>query len=235
MYKVLITSSGTGSRLENLTKDTNKSLVLLKNKPIIDYIIESYPKNVELVFTLGYFGDKVKEYLLKKYSDRKLTFVWVDKYQGEGSSLGYSLLKAKDELQCPFVFHCNDTLVFDQPIPSPEEYNWNAGSKGLDNNIFKIEFLSSFTVENGFMKVMNRKGASEWDLFHIGLVGYKDYFEFWQALEKLYKENPNDSSLNDCAAMQIMVNKGIQFRAIEFKKWLDTGNLTTLSFAERNL
>lgn len=158
-YKVLITTSGTGSRLGNLTKETNKSLVLLQGKPIIDYIIESYPKEIELVFTLGYFGDKVKEYLIKQYPDKKLTFVWIDKYQGEGSSLGYSMLQAKDQLQCPFIFHCNDTIVVGK-IPLPVNFNWNGGSKGLNPEIFNTNFLSSFTIENGYVKIMNRKGAT---------------------------------------------------------------------------
>lgn len=233
-YKVLITTSGTGSRLEDLTKETNKSLILIHNKPIIDYIVESYPKEIELVFTLGYFGDKVKDHLLKQYPDRKLTFVVVDKYQGEGSSLGYSLLQAKDQLQCPFIFHCNDTIV-QGSIPSPEEFNWNGGSKGLDPEIFNTNFLSSFTVKDGYLKVMNRKGATKWDLFHIGLVGFKDYKEFWKALETRYRENPNDSSLNDCAAMQIMVNNGIKVKAINFERWFDTGNPTSLRHAEENI
>lgn len=233
MYKVLITTSGTGSRLGDLTKDTNKSLVLLKGKPIISYIVNSYPQDIELVLTLGYFGDKVKEYLLKEYPKRRFNFVTVDKYEGPGTSLGYSMLQARKELQCPFVFHCNDTVVLGQNIPSPEEYNWNGGSKGLDSNIFKAEFLSSFMMENGHMKVLNRKGATEWDLFHIGLVGIKDYRAFWDALEKRYKENPNDTSLNDCAAMQVMLSNGIRFKAVEFNKWLDTGNPTSLNFAEK--
>ncbi len=235
MYKVLITTSGTGSRLMNLTKTTNKSLVYLKGKPIIDYIVSLYPKSIEIVVTLGYYGNKVRKHLLEKYPKRKFTFVKIDKYEGEGSSLGYSMLQAETKLQCPFIFHCNDTIIVDQQIPTPEKYNWNGGSKGLDPEIFNTKFLSSFTVEKGYMKLMNRKGAEKWNLFHIGLVGFKDYKEFWQALNFRYKENPNDSSLNDCAAMQVMVDKGIKFKAVEFNKWYDTGNLVSLGFAEKNI
>ena len=234
MFKVLITTSGTGSRLGELTKETNKSLVMLKGKPIVNYIIEAYPKETNYVLTLGYFGDMVKDYVLSAYPDRKFEFVWVDKYQGEGSSLGYSLLQVKSNLQCPFIFHCNDTIVLGD-IPSPEEFNWNGGSKGLNPEIFNTNFLSSFTIKDGHMKVMNRKGAAEWDLFHIGLVGFKDYKDFWQALESRYNENPNDSSLNDCAAIQIMITKGIKFKAINFPRWFDTGNPVSLAFAEKNL
>ena len=85
-YKVLITASGLGSRLGNLTKFTNKGLVRIGKKPALSYIIESYP-------------------------DKKITYVPVENYDGEGSSLLYSMSLCKDELQCPFIFHACDTVV----------------------------------------------------------------------------------------------------------------------------
>jgi len=62
-YKVLITTSGLGSRLGNLTNYTNKSLIRVADKPAISYIIESYPKDVEFVITLGHYGSHVKQFL----------------------------------------------------------------------------------------------------------------------------------------------------------------------------
>jgi len=38
-YKVLITTSGLGSRLGELTNYTNKSLIRIANKPAISYIV----------------------------------------------------------------------------------------------------------------------------------------------------------------------------------------------------
>ena len=110
-YKVLITTSGIGSRLGNLTKYTNKSLVRVGKKPTLSYIIESYPEDIEIVITLGYFGDYVKQFVELAYPKRKITFVEVDKYCGDGSSLAYSLLKAKEHLQCRFIFHSSDTIL----------------------------------------------------------------------------------------------------------------------------
>ena len=108
-YKVLITTSGLGSRLGDLTKYTNKSLVRVGKKPTLSYIIEAYPDDVELVITVGHFGDHVRQFVKLAYPERKINFVDVDKYQGEGSSLGYSMLCAQNQLQCPFIFHAGDT------------------------------------------------------------------------------------------------------------------------------
>lgn len=82
-YKVLITTSGIGSRLGEFTKYTNKSLLRIGNKPAISYIVESYPENTSYVITLGYYGQQVKDFLQLAYPDRSFEFVTVDKYEGE--------------------------------------------------------------------------------------------------------------------------------------------------------
>lgn len=232
-YKVLLTTSGTGSRLGKLTRNVNKSLIKIGGKEIISYIIELYPEDIEVVVTLGYLGDGVKSFLKQKYPKRRIEFVKVKNFADVGSSLGYSMLQASGLLQCPFIFHCNDTIVTKRP-PAPG-YNWIGGSKGLDQKLFNTQFLSSFTVQHGLVKKMNKKGAGEWDLFHIGLVGFKDYSYLWSSLEELYKDNPNDSSLNDCAGIGMMLHKGIKFKPVVFKEWYDTGNPQTLKFAREKI
>jgi len=122
-YKVLITTSGLGQRLGELTQYTNKSLIRVGKKPILSYIIEAYPKDTEFVITVGYFADQIKDFIKIVYPYLKVIFVLVDKYQGPGTSLGYSMLQAKKYLQCPFIFHCNDTIV-SEDIPPPYE-NWS--------------------------------------------------------------------------------------------------------------
>ena len=76
-YKVLITTSGIGSRLGNLTEYTNKGLVRVGKKPSISYIIESYPEDVEFVVTLGHYGDHIKGFLELAYPDLNLSLIHI--------------------------------------------------------------------------------------------------------------------------------------------------------------
>jgi NDP-sugar pyrophosphorylase family protein len=124
-FKVLITTSGIGSRLGEITKYTNKALVRIGDKPSISHIIESYPCDVNFVITLGYFGDQVKDLLEIAYPNRFFEFVYVDNYEGEGSSLLYSMVSAKDRLQEPFVYHACDTIV--EKHLRPPIMNWIGG------------------------------------------------------------------------------------------------------------
>ena len=82
-HKILITTSGVGSRLGYLTDSTNKCLIRIADKPSISYIVESYPKDSNFVVTLGHFGDYVRQFLTIAYPDRKFAFVEIDNYEIE--------------------------------------------------------------------------------------------------------------------------------------------------------
>jgi NDP-sugar pyrophosphorylase family protein len=227
-YKVLITTSGIGSRLKELTKNTNKSLIKIGDKYAIEYIIDKYPKDVEFVITIGYLGDQVKEALEKTYPDRKLNFVWVDKYEGFGSSLGYSMLSAKGQLQCPFIFHCCDTIVTDE-IPVPDK-NWTAGCEVDD----VIQYRTLNLQGNKVIKI-DDKGTSNSRLVHIGLIGIFDYKSYWRNLEKLYKANPDFEPLNDTFTINEMLAEGIEFYLWPTTSWYDTGNPESLGQTKKIL
>ena len=137
-YKVLLTTSGLGSRLGNLTKFTNKSLVRIGDKAVISHIIESYPQDVEFVVTLGHYGSHVRQYLTLAHSDRKIQFIEIDNYVGEGSSLLYSISLCEEYLQTPFVFHACDTILPKNYIAEVNfSSNWSIGGSGENSQSYR--------------------------------------------------------------------------------------------------
>jgi choline kinase len=226
-YKVLITTSGTGSRLGELTKDKNKVLIDINGQSVMHHLLKPYPIDVTIVITLGYLGDQVKEFLLKNFPDRKFEFVIVDNYEGPGSSLGYSLLQAKDKLQCPFVYQACDTIVVD-PIPKPDR-DWVGGyvADWSKTDLILDQYRTHTVKDNKIIK-LNEKGISPFDSIHIGLDGIYDYKKFWQALEDLYNSNLENSSLSEVHVLEKMLKQGTDFEWIPFPVWLDTGNISAL-------
>lgn len=216
-YKVLITTSGIGSRLGEWTKYTNKALVKIGDKPAISYIIEAYPKETVFVITLGYFGEMVREFLSLAYPDRKFQFVVVNPYVGEGSSLLYSIVRAKRFLQSPFVFHACDTIVLEK-IPAPIT-NWSGGFKDGGSSQY-----ASFDVSGREIEAIHDKGALDPDYLHIGLVGINDYKEFWESAENILKLRKNDTSLGDVDVLRKLIIEDIEFKVKSFKTWNDIGN-----------
>ena len=97
---IILTTSGIGSRLGDMTKYTNKSLLRIGNKYTIDYIIKlyRYKENIKFIVTLGYFGSHVKQYLSLAYPNINFIYVEIDNYCNDGSSLCYSLLLVRNIL-----------------------------------------------------------------------------------------------------------------------------------------
>ena len=218
-HKVLITTSGIGSRLGKLTDFTNKSLVRIGDKPAISHIVEYYPKNTSFVVTLGHFGSYIKEFLTLAYPNRNFTFINVDNFKGPGSSLGYSILQAKSELQCPFIFHASDTILTSLDTIPNLEYNWCAGAYKEETSQYR-----TLRTNNGWVDIIAEKREINFDYPYIGLCGIKDYKLFWDCLKLL----PESNSLSDVHVINEMLNT-VTFNFHKINNWLDIGNTTELN------
>jgi len=219
-YKVLITTSGVGSRLGNMTKYTNKSLIKVGDKMAICHIIEKYNKYVEFVITLGYYGDFVKQFLELAYPEHYFNFIWINKYQGNGSSLAYSLLQAKNELKCPFMFNCCDSLTKDE-IVIPNENTL------FVNNIKCGTLYSTINVlDECYVKNINNKGEQIFDYSYTGISFIKNYIDYWNILEKNYTNNTIE--MGDVEILHKLL-KHTKIKYIVLKEWYDAGNLTDLT------
>lgn len=225
-YKVIITTSGLGSRLGELTNYTNKSLIRVADKPAISYIIESYPAETEFVITLGHFGSHVKQFLKLAYPNLNFTFVEVDKYKGEGSSLGYSLLQCKSEINSPFIFHASDTIINNYNPEYPSK-NYIVGSHKADSAQYRTLHLDS----NKLIKI-NEKGELNFDFSYVGIAGIKDFELFFYNLEKLIYGGHEDTS--DVHAINNMLPE-VDFygKWVNGDDWFDIGNSAELSKTKR--
>jgi len=227
MYKVLLTTSGVGSRLGNLTKYTNKALVRIGDKPAISYIVEQYPADVEIVVTLGYFGQQIRDFLELAYPKRKFSFAEVDLFEGPGSSLGYSILRAEKFLDCPFIFHASDTIA--RGFTTEVIDNWLVGEKKAASANYR-----SYNVSHGYVTRLNDKGEMNYDFDYAGIAGIFAHKLFFEKLRGLYEANPNNQSLSDVDALREMLGK-VKFRHQTAVQWLDTGNADALAQARHAL
>jgi len=220
-YKILITTSGIGSRLGNLTEYTNKSLVRIGDKPAISYIIESYPEDSNFVITLGHFGSYVKQYLILAYPEHKFTFINIDKYKGKGSSLGYSILQCKEELQCPFIFHASDTIIKDYVIEPPTR-NYVIGSYKDDSSQYR-----TLNLNNNKLIKINEKGELNYDFSYVGISGINDYELFFINLESLINTQEDISDVH--VINNMLPNVNFYGKWVNGYDWFDVGNTAELS------
>jgi NDP-sugar pyrophosphorylase family protein len=226
-YKVLITTSGIGSRLGEITKYTNKCLVRIGTKPAISHIIDNYPAKTKFVITLGYFGNYVKDFVELAYPEKSFEFVNVKKYSGEGSSLLVSLLEAEKNLQMPFIYHVCDNITLDE-IPEPE-HNWISGYNARNSSSYASISLSDEKVIN-----IHGKGHMNFDLLHTGLIGINDFKTFWEIANKINVENPTDTSLGDVDVLKQQISID-DFKVVKLKTWFDIGSISGLNLSRKKI
>ena len=226
MYKVVIPSAGIGSRIGPYTKFMNKALVTINNKPAIAHIIDQFPDAEEFVILLGYKGDYVRQVVTAFFPERNITFVEVDKFEGPGSGLGYTLNKCRKYLQSEFIFISNDTIITDE-LPSLQKMSFNnwIGYSDIDGG---VDYRALNIGEDGIANKLYEKNESPTSPAYIGVCGIKDYEEFWSLIDE------KSILTGESYAIQKMMEKNIRFDSIKFE-WYDTGNKDILLKAKDKL
>lgn len=219
-YKVCILAAGVGTRMGDLSAHINKAILPVKFKAAISYIVEKFPKDIEIVIAVGHKKETIIDYLSLAHPDRKFTYVDVDKYMGPGTGPGYSLLQCKDYLKCPFVFFAADTIVIEE-VPEPD-HNWFGIAP-----VKETEKYCTVKIRNNLIYQLDDKIKTDNKFAFIGLAGVYNYRDFFSALEKN----------REIISGEIQVSNGFK-KLIEKKlvpvgfTWFDTGTLK--SYIETN-
>ncbi len=74
--KAVILAAGLGTRMRPLTDDRPKQLIEVAGRPIIDYILDLLPEEVDqLVLIIGYQGEKLRRYLGKSWRGKEIIYI----------------------------------------------------------------------------------------------------------------------------------------------------------------
>lgn len=219
-YKVCILAAGTAKSMGSISENINRALLPVNFKATISYIMEKFPENVEIVVAVGHKKETVKDYVALAHPERKITFVEIDKYVGPGTGPGYSLLKCKDYLQCPFIFFAADTLVLEE-IPAPNE-NWFGIAP-----VKETENFCTVKIKNNLIYQLDDKIKTDNKFAFIGLAGVNDYELFFSALEN--NKDPISGEIQVSNGFKKLIEKRLV--PISFT-WFDTGSLA--SYIETN-
>ena len=224
--KVFIPSAGLGSRLGPYTKFVNKALLSIGNLPVIVRIIKNFPAGSQIVIAIGYRGEHIRQAVNTLCPEYDIIFVEINKYQGEGSSLGHTINACREYLQSPFIFIPNDTLIDLQEHDGllSSETDWAGYYLKRDGDGVPIDQYRTLEVTNGLITQIHPKGIESPNIY-IGVAGIKNYQLFWK----------NFDETTDIAPGEVVgLNKLPKLKGVKFDSWQDIGNISSLRKAQKN-
>jgi NDP-sugar pyrophosphorylase family protein len=211
---VVILAAGIGKRVGAWSDVFSKALLPIHHKPVICHIVDKFPADMNIVVALGHKGETVRTWLETAYPHRPFTFVTVDRYTGEGSGPGYSLLACRAHLERPFVFYAVDTLV-SGAIPPPDR-NWFGVAEVEDTRRFcSVQVDGSKRVTR-----IDDKNVNDNTWAFIGLAGVQDHATFWRSLEGDQGLIGGERQVSNGFAGLMKLPSGMY--AVPFR-WFDTG------------
>lgn len=106
--QAVILAAGEGKRMRPLTLERPKPLIEVAGKPIIEYVLDALPPEIEEVIVVtGYKGDMIRKHLGDSYKGRPLRYV----HQWMPAGTAHALSIARPFLKGTFMFLNADDIL----------------------------------------------------------------------------------------------------------------------------
>jgi choline kinase len=156
----VIIAAGKGVRLSKVTKGMPKTLLSIKGKPIIQWIIDvARNAGINDIFVItGYKERKIKEYFSSN-PDKNVALLYNQDWQGGN---GISVLRAAEAIETgkPFLLMMSDHLIEEGIVKSfvnqKKKYPLIAIEKNIDK-VFDIDDATKIYIENKQVKSIGKK------------------------------------------------------------------------------
>lgn len=118
--QAVILAAGKGTRMQPLTYDIPKAMLVVKGKPILEYTIDFLPKEIdEVIIVVNHLGSQIREYFGEYFKGRKIKYVVQEKLNGTGGALQ----ACKDQLSGKFMVVMGDDLYYKKDLEKILSYD----------------------------------------------------------------------------------------------------------------
>ena len=228
--------AGFGTRLRPHTWSRPKQLISLAGKSVLAHVIEMFstltdPKNVELIFIVGYLGDKVEAYMNEYHPETKVQYVMQEEMRGQS----HAIYLTKEYLGGPMLMVFADTLIeTDLSFLADEEADMVAWVKPVpDPRRFGVTEVG----EDGWVKrIIEKPRDISNNLAVVGFYYFKDSEALISAIkEQLEQGHQLKGEFFLADAVNIMLDNGAKMRAERVQTWLDAGTAEAVLETNRYL
>jgi glucose-1-phosphate thymidylyltransferase len=224
--KAIIPVAGAGTKLRPHTYSQPKALIPLAGKTVLSIIVDQlYGAGIkEFIFIVGYFGDKIQDYIRQRYPSITAHFVHQTDRQGIGHAVrltrtivaGEEIFVALGDTICEYDVH--------EVINSP--YSMLAVKKVDDPRDFGVAEIGEDEI---IEHVVEKPHIPKSNMALVGLYKIKESDLMFQCLETNIRQgvrSHGEYSITD--ALDCMIKGGVKFRAFKVENWFDCGRKETL-------
>lgn len=224
--KAIIPVAGAGTKLRPHSYTQPKALIPLAGKTVLSIIIDQLREAgiTEFIFIVGYFGDKIRDYVKNKYPDLKTHYVHQTDRQGVGHAIRLTKnIVNKEEV---FVVLGDSICEYDvnEVVNSP--YSMIGVRKVDDPRDFGVAEIE----EGGFIHhVVEKPNIPKSNMAIVGVYKIKESEQMFQCLENNIRQglrSHGEYSLTD--ALDCMIQMGVKFKSFKVENWFDCGRKDTL-------
>lgn len=224
--KAIIPVAGAGTKLRPQSYTQPKALIPLAGKNVISTIIDQLQEAGinEVIFIVGYLGEKIQDYVKSKYPDLKAHYV----HQVDRQGVGHAIRLTKNIVNGDEVFVVlGDTICeYDVKEVVSSPYSMIGVRKVDDPRDFGVAEIG----EDGFIiHVVEKPQIPKSNMALVGLYKIRESEEMFQCLETNIKQGlrtHGEYSLTD--ALDCMIKSGAKFKSFKVENWFDCGKKETL-------
>jgi len=224
--KAIIPVAGAGTRLRPHTNTQPKALIPLAGKTLLSIIVDQLTEAgiEEFVFVIGHLGDKIRDYVKKRYPTLHCHFI----LQNERLGLGHAVYLTREVVGADEVFIVLGDTICEYDI---KEILYRDESL---LGVKKVDDPRGFGVAemdgNGIItRVVEKPQIPKSNLALVGIYKIKDTSFLFSCLEKEISKGgqaPDDYYFTD--ALQCMIGEGVVFHSFKVRNWFDCGKIETL-------
>jgi glucose-1-phosphate thymidylyltransferase len=224
--KAIIPVAGAGTKLRPQSYTQPKALIPLAGKNVISIIIDQLQDAGinEVIFIVGYLGEKIQDYVKSKYPDLKAHYV----HQVDRQGVGHAIRLTKNIVNGEEVFVVlGDTICeYDVKEVVSSPYSMIGVRRVDDPRDFGVAEIG----EDGFIiHVVEKPQIPKSNMALVGLYKIRESEEMFQCLETNIKQGlrtHGEYSLTD--ALDCMIKAGAKFKSFKVENWFDCGKKETL-------
>jgi glucose-1-phosphate thymidylyltransferase len=224
--KAIIPVAGAGTKLRPHTYTQPKALIPLAGKTVLSIIIDQIREAgiSEIIFIVGYLGDKIRDYVKNNYPDLKTHFV----YQTDRQGIGHAIKMTKSIVNNDEVFvMLGDTICeYDVKAVIQNPYSMLGVRKVDDPRDFGVA-----EIDDGcfITHVVEKPQIPKSNMALVGLYKIKESGQMFHCLEMNIKQglrSHGEYSLTD--ALDCMIKMGVKIQSFKVESWFDCGKKETL-------